>query len=242
MSRFKAAGIHLVLSVLIALIMLVLVFWVWYPGGYYKLLRVDTIYFVLMGVDVCLGPLLTLAVYKQGKRGLKFDLVVIAIVQLGALLYGAYVVFIARPVFNVFEDDVFKVTLASEMDAKNLAQAKKTDWQKLSIFGPVLVAATGPTTAEDRNAMIFLDWSFFPKLYVDYDSRKQEAFKHAKPLADLRKLSAESAAIVDTFVDDSGRPVSDFMYLPIVHTPDAMTAVLDAKTANFIDIIEIDTP
>jgi len=112
----------------------------------------------------------------------------------------------------------------------------------LSIFGPVLVAATGPTTAEDRNAMIFLDWSFFPKLYVDYDSRKQEAFKHAKPLADLRKLSAESAAIVDTFVDDSGRPVSDFMYLPIVHTPDAMTAVLDAKTANFIDIIEIDTP
>ena len=242
MSRFKASGIHLLISLLVALVMLVLVFMVWYPGGFYKLLGVDSIYLILMGVDVCLGPLLTLAIYKEGKWGLKFDLAVIAIVQIAALLYGANIVFKSRPVFNVFEDDVFKVTLASEMDAKYLAQAKKPEWQKLPIFGPVLVAAIAPTTVEDRNAMIFQDWSFFPKLYVEYDSRKQEAFKHAKPLADLSKLSAESAAIVDAFVDNSGRPVSDFMYLPIVHIPDAMTAVLDAKTADFIDIIEVDTP
>lgn len=244
MTRFKASGLHLLISVVIALVMIFLVFYVWYPGGFYKLLGVDTIYLILMGVDVCLGPLLTLAVYKAGKKGLKFDLAMIAIVQFGALLYGAYIVFIARPVFNVFEDDVFKVTLASEIDAKNLAQAKNPAWQKLPILGPVLVAATAPISIEDRNATIFQDWSLFPKLYVDYDSRKREAFKYAKPLAELRKLSAESAVLVDEFVEDSGRPISDLIFLPIVHAPSgsAMTAVLDAKTADFIDMIAIDTP
>lgn len=244
MTRFKASAIHLLISVIIALVMLFLVFGVWYPGGFYKLLGVGNIYFILMGVDVCLGPLLTLAVYKAGKKGLKFDLTIIAIVQLAALIYGTHIVFQSRPVFNVFENDVFKVTLAAEIDAKNLAQASRDEWKKLPIFGPVLVAATAPATAEDKNEMIFQDWSFFPKLYVDYDSRKQEAFKHAYPLAELRKLSTESAAIVDAFVGDSGRPVSDFITLPIAHAPSftAMTAVLDAKTADFIDIIAIDTP
>ncbi len=244
MSRFKAAGIHLLLSIVVALVMLVLVFKVWYPGGYYQLLGVGSIYLMLMGVDVCLGPLLTFVVYKAGKKSLRFDLTAIALVQLSALLYGSYVVFNARPVFNVFEDDVFKVVLAPEIEAKNLALAKKAEWQTLPIGRPKLVAAVAPTTQEDKNAMTFLDWSFFPKLYVDYESRKQEAFKHAKPLADLRKLSKPSAVVVDAFLADAGRPASDFIYLPIVHAPTqaGMTAVLDAKTADFIDIIAINTP
>ncbi|MGB4811484.1 MAG: TfpX/TfpZ family type IV pilin accessory protein [Methylophilaceae bacterium] len=242
MSRFKAASIHLVLSALIALAMLILVFGIWYPGGYYQLLGVSNIYFILMGVDVALGPLLTLAVYKAGKKGLKFDLAIIAAVQIAALLYGANVVFKSRPVFNVFEDDVFKVVLASEMNAKNLAQASKPEWQKLSIFGPALVAATGPTAVEDKNAMIFQDWSAFPKLYISYESRKHEAFKHAKPLTELKKLSTENSQIIDAFLNKANRPVSDFIYFPIVHSFVGMTAVLDAKNADFMDIINIDTP
>ncbi len=70
MTRYKAAGIHFTFSVLIALIMLVFVFGIWYSNGYYKLLGVGSIYFILMCVDICSGPLLTLVVYNE-KKGVK---------------------------------------------------------------------------------------------------------------------------------------------------------------------------
>lgn len=50
--------------------MLFLVVGVWYPRGYFKLMEVGKIYFIQMGVDIGLGPILTLVVYKYGKKGL----------------------------------------------------------------------------------------------------------------------------------------------------------------------------
>ncbi len=46
------------------------------------------IFLLLLLIDVVLGPLLTLIVYKKGKRTLVMDLAVIAALQLAALTYG----------------------------------------------------------------------------------------------------------------------------------------------------------
>jgi hypothetical protein len=245
MSRFKASGIHLILSILIALVMLVLVFGIWYPGGYYKLLGVDGIYFILMGVDVCLGPLLTLAVYKAGKKGLKFDLMVIAIVQFAALVYGASVVFSARPVFTVLQSDVFKVATAADITDKSLAQAAKPAWRKFSLTGPVVVAAVTPTDPKVREEVVFAggDYCSLPKLYVEYDSQRAVALKNGQPLSALRGVSAESDQVLEKFIATRKRPESDFIWLPIVYGfSKAMTVILDAKNADIVDIIDIDKP
>jgi hypothetical protein len=245
MSRFKASGIHLILSILIALVMLVLVFGIWYPSGYYKLLGVDGIYFILMGVDVCLGPLLTLAVYKAGKKGLKFDLAVIAIVQFAALIYGANVVFKTRPVFSVLQSDVFKVATAADITDKSLAQAAKPEWRKFPLTGPIVVAALAPTDPKVREEVILAggDYYSLPKLYVEYDSQRAVALKNGQPLSALRGVSAESDQVLEQFIATSKRPESDFVWLPIVYGfSDAMTVILDAKNADIVDIIDIDKP
>jgi hypothetical protein len=52
MSRWKASGIHFEAA-----------------GG-------DRLIFILAAVDVTLGPLITLIIFKAGKKGLKFDLAV----------------------------------------------------------------------------------------------------------------------------------------------------------------------
>ena len=44
---------------------------------------------LMIGVDVVIGPLLTLIVFDPKKKHLKFDLVVIAALQLAALAYGS---------------------------------------------------------------------------------------------------------------------------------------------------------
>jgi hypothetical protein len=245
MNRFKAAGIHFILSILIALVMLVLVFGIWYPGGYYKLLGVDDIYFILMGVDVCLGPLLTLAVYKAGKKGLKFDLTVIAIVQLAALIYGASVVFKGRPVFNVLQTNVFKVATATDITNSALAQATKPEWRTFSLTGPVVVAALAPTDPKVREEVVFAGGDYYglPKLYVEYNSQRAVALQNGKPLSTLRGISAESDQVLEKFLTASKRPESDFVWLPIVYGfSKAMTVILDAKNADIIEIIDIDKP
>lgn len=248
MSRFKAAAIHLGISLFVVLIFLALMLGVWFPNGFFTLLGGSTLIYLISGVDVTLGPLLTLVVFKAGKKSLKFDLSVIALFQIAALIYGASVMFNSRPVFNVLEENIFKVTLASDFkDSTQLKLAKNPAWRQLSITGPVLVAAVEPTNPKERQAMVFasaagLDWNVFPALYVDYDTQRDIALKNAKPLADLRKLSSENALVVRAFLKNQNRSEESFVYLPIVSGYIAMTAVLDAKNADFVKIIPITPP
>ena len=72
MNKFKAAGIHLLLSISIAVLLLALMLGVWYPGSYFKLMGGGELIFLMAGIDVCLGPLLTFVVFKPHKKSLKF--------------------------------------------------------------------------------------------------------------------------------------------------------------------------
>lgn len=240
MTRYKAAGIHLTISIAVVLATLALMWFVWYPKGMFKLLGGSELLYIISGVDICLGPLLTLAVFNTAKKSLKIDLTIICVLQLAALLYGMYVMFASRPVFNVLEENRFSVSIAS--DFKNdveLKKAKKPEWQSLSWLGPQLVAALGPTDQKTKNEVMFsgLSWNAFPKLYIDYDSQRQVALKNAKPLNSLKK-SKNNVDAVDTFLAKTGRPETDFVTLPVVYVFTMMAAVLDAKTGDFIEIID----
>jgi len=66
-------------------------------------------------VDVILGPLITLTVFNRSKprSELVRDLTVVGLIQLAALGYGLWTVFVARPVHLVFEYDRFRVCMPS---------------------------------------------------------------------------------------------------------------------------------
>lgn len=241
MSRFRAAGIHLALSVLVAVILLAIMLLVWYPGGFFKLMGGGTLLFIIMGIDVCLGPLLTLAVFKSGKKSLKFDLSVIAVLQFSALIYGMSVMFQARPVFTVFMGEYFKVVTSYGIASKDeLIKAKYPEFQHFSLAGPVLAAVTKPTTVEEHNKILFSghDWDAFPKLYEPYANQKKIALKNAQSLILLTEISPENKKIVDRFLMQSGKTAQDFVYLSIKSDFDLMTAILDAKTGDWVGIIE----
>jgi hypothetical protein len=246
MLRVKAALIHLVLSVLIVGLVLILMLFVWYPKGFFNLLGGSDLVYIIAGVDVCLGPLFTLAVFNPAKKSLKFDLSVIALLQITALLYGANVMFQSRPVFNVLEENLFKVTLASDFkDEVELKKASKEKWASLSWTGPVLVAAVEPVDPKMKEEIVFAagsgaDWNVFPKLFVEYDTQRQVALANAKPLSALKTHSDDNRAIVDEF--ESKSPNRNFVYLPIVSGYVVMAAILDANNADFIQILNIEVP
>ena len=97
MNRWTAFGIHLTLSVVVFSALLGVISMLWFPGILFSIDGGWSGLRLIMAVDVVLGPLLTLIVFKPGKPGLKFDLSCIAAAQVCGLLAGIWIVHDARP-------------------------------------------------------------------------------------------------------------------------------------------------
>ena len=104
MNRFRAAATHLGLSLLVASAIFLPVYFFWYPSALFDTAGGRDLFLLIAAVDVTLGPLLTLIVFRSGKKGLAFDLSIIAAMQLVALSYGVWVLFEARPPREAVEE------------------------------------------------------------------------------------------------------------------------------------------
>ncbi|MCH2041473.1 MAG: hypothetical protein MK185_12645 [Saccharospirillaceae bacterium] len=98
LNRYQAFGIHFLASLVVFAILTALIFFYWFPG----ILRVadpswQQILIVIAGVDLVLGPALTLIIFNPAKKSLKMDLSIIAALQIAALAYGSYTVHNTRP-------------------------------------------------------------------------------------------------------------------------------------------------
>jgi hypothetical protein len=245
MSRWKAASIHLSISILIGLVALALLFLVWYPQPYFDAAGGQQLVVLLLGVDLILGPLLTLIVYKAGKKSLRFDLSVIALVQATALAYGLHVIVQARPAFIVAAVDRFKLVAANELESADLQKGHLPQFRSLSWTGPRLVAARMPTDPEKRNALVFSgtagkDIEKFPEYYVEYAEEAPSLLARAKPLEALRSKHAEAGTVLDQWLESNGYEAGDIAWLPLTARSTSLTMLLDARTGMPLDAVRID--
>jgi len=103
-NRFSAFVFHLAISALVLVVALSVILLVWYPNGLIYAGGLTGLK-ILLGVDLVLGPLLTLIVFSPGKKGLKFDLSVIGFIQVVCLCVGLTLIFNQRPMVQVLLDD-----------------------------------------------------------------------------------------------------------------------------------------
>jgi len=241
-SRWQAAGTHLLICVAIAAAVVTLMLSAWYPQPLFEAAGGNNLLFILVGVDVALGPLLTLIVFKAGKRGMKLDLAAIGLVQLAALAYGCYVVALARPAFIVFVKDRFELATAVELDPAALAAAKYPEFRAPPWTGPLLVAADMPQDPVERSkvieaATVGLDLQHFPRHYVPYAERTKEVLARADTIARLRATEPMIAKAVDEYLASSGTKDDEVRSL-LLRTRFAWIAVLvDAKTAQPVKMV-----
>jgi len=245
MSRWKAAGLHLAISVVVAALVGSLIYFVWYPPPYFRIAGGSTLMPLIMGVDVIIGPFLTLAVFKAGKKGLKFDLAVIAVLQVAAFCYGMHTIAVARPVFVVAETDRFVVVAANQLDDKDLADAKQAEFSTRSWTGPRLVGVHVPRSGADALALAMSgmagkDVEKFPKYYLPYSQVEEELMTHAHPLSSLAGNHPRQASRIDGFVARHGGNMKDFVYLPLQGRLDAFTMVLSTQTRQPVGALDID--
>ena len=246
-SRLRAAGIPLGISLAIAALSALLVFAVWYPHPYRAISGGRELFLLVVSVDVVLGPLITLAVFDRRKRRreLVLDLSLVGAIQLAALCYGLWTVAMARPVHLVFEIDRFRVVHRVEVADDLLARAAP-ELRTLPLHGPTLLAVRPfKDNAEQTEATVLalqgVSLSSRPDLWQPYEAAKDRVQRAAKPVAQLKARFPAEAAQIDAALAEARLDPATATYLPLAGRKSFWTAFIDPASLQPAAFIPLDS-
>jgi hypothetical protein len=248
-SRGRAFATHLVTSATVVGTVCALIFFVWYPHPYFAATGAWGVLRILIGVDLVLGPLLTLIVFKPGKRGLEFDLAVIAVAQLAALVYGTSAIYQERPYAVVFAVDRFHVVARPDVAADELADPMLMAPERIGakpFVGPLLVVATLPSDPEGRSRVIEgmfdgkPDIEGRPLYWSSYASEAAQVTAKAQPVAALRAARPKAADPLDALTAELGRAEGSLGFLPLLTKERDLAMIVDLATGMPLDVLDVD--
>ena len=245
MNRWKAAAIHLSISLVVAALIVALLYFVWFPSPYFAAAGASGLILLLMGVDVCIGPLLTLLVVNRGKapKLLRMDLTVIGVLQAIAFVYGLHVVIGARPVFIVAEVDRLVMVSADQLNDADLAKGDRAEFRRRSLTGPVLVGALPPKGGISADFALQVmatgkDIDQLPRYYLPYDQVIDAVLKHAMPLASLKHATDSQRAYLNRL--QAATPSQTLEALPLQRGDHSYSAIISPVSKRPIAVLSID--
>lgn len=211
MSRFGAFAVHLGISLIIFVVLGYIILFHWYPDffftsdGGWQGIR------IVAFVDLVLGPLLTLVVYKKGKPSLRFDLTCIAVLQAVCLTAGTWVVFSERPIAMVFADGSFQSMTTD--DYAEVGQALPDLDGPTPYWVTVRLPEDPLAQSEMRKRLLTSGQPLktMVDLYVPFD------VSHIKPKRDgiteahMQSLGSE---LFEGFTREHGGTLHDYVFLP----------------------------
>lgn len=242
--RLRAFTTHFLCSAAVLGACLAVVFLLWYPYPYSLILDAWNILMVLVGVDLVVGPLLTLLVAKQGKKSLRFDLAVIVLIQLVALVYGLHAIHSERPRFMVYNVDRFSVLAAKDVafDGSEDPRFRARPWR-----GPLMLVATMPDDPAERSRLT--DETLFegkpdidrrPEYWSLYAEAGSGVLAQARTLRELAEARPQSRAVIEASAARLGGDLDGLRFVPVVGKSTDFAVVLDPRDAGIADIIAVD--
>ncbi|UTO19847.1 type IV pilin accessory protein [Acinetobacter sp. Z1] len=239
LKRFKFFLSHLFISFLVGLVVVGLVFFIWYPMPLAKATGVTQVFLMMLAIDVIVGPILGLLVYKDDKKRLIFDLTIIILIQLSALCYGIYNIAQGRPVWMVYNVDRFELVRNNEIYTKNLHQADKR-FQRTSWLKPQFVATEFAKDPKRRSQDMFdeimggLEISQRPERYVDLSKVKQQIQKRTQKLNLLNQFNDKAIVqkILAQYPEATG-------YVPLKANAVDMTVLVSKEKGEVVKIVDL---
>jgi len=197
---------------------------------------------ILITVDLILGPILTFVVFQPQKKSLKLDLSVIAAIQLGALIYGAYALFQVHPVYITFNVDRFSIINAKDAEPEK-AQLDEFNISKLT--SAKFAYAKMPDDIKKRNDIILNaamgggDLDQHEEYYEPYENHIDEIINKGINKEILLE-AADSDKEIYKFLNKQEKELDNLVFLPINNNKKDAIIVLDKKTAKPIATINSD--
>lgn len=120
-NKFKASGLHFLLSALVFMVLSALIYFCWFPSFYFGMSGGIQGLGLIFGIDLVLGPLLTFLVFNPKKplREKISDFAVIGVIQAAALAYGMYTVYQAHPKMLLFYPNSYSAVVPYQEWAEN---------------------------------------------------------------------------------------------------------------------------
>ncbi|MCO5354692.1 pilus assembly protein [Acidovorax kalamii] len=243
----KAALYHLTICSLIGAFAAVLVFFIWYPAPYGEISGGREMFALLLMVDMILGPAITLIIArgKKSSRAVFFDFFTIGIVQTAALFYGIWALFIARPIYLVFEYKNFAVVHAIDIDPA-LLQKSHSQYKSLPLWGPQLISLRRPESAEEQiatmtTALQGISESEQPDLWQSYELAKSDILKACKEISMLKGKFPHFSSDIDSLIVREKLELENSCYLPTLSRGLVWTAIVEKSTALPKSFLPIDS-
>lgn len=242
LNRYQAAGIHLAISCAIAVVLVLMMWWVWYPGPLFSAMGGGKLLLLIVGIDVVMGPLITLVIFNPKKKSLRMDLSVIAMLQVAAFVYGASIMYLARPVYITFAVDRFDVIAESRVVKSELHLVTNPEFKSIPRWGPKYAAFKKPDSIAENNRLLAhpeapADFPAFAQHLVPYDELAKEAAKKGKSLSSLRTKDPSAGPALDAFLAKHKLEESKVVYLPVVTRATDLVAIVDATSGKLYGMV-----
>jgi len=242
-NKIKASLIHLALSFTLVSLIVSTVIYFWYPLEYLPFTNFKNIALLIISIDLVLGPILTFVVFNTKKKSLKFDLAVIAMIQLSALAYGINALYETHPLFITYNHKGFNLVQTNEVSP---ADAKYNQFRISKLSSPKLAFAKMPDDPKKKTEiMVGVDLKGEPDIdkraeyFEPVDKHLDSILKHsldAVKLFDKENLTASSKA----FLKKHDGKEDNYAYLPLKGTSGDAIIVLDKQTAKLVGTIDAD--
>jgi hypothetical protein len=246
--RLKAFGLHLLASTSALSLILGLLYLGWYrwPGWY--LADAAHLILVMIGVDVVLGPLMTLIIARSTKprRDLTRDIAMIVVVQLCALGYGSVSLWQGRPLYFAFSETVLQMVQAYDIDADEWAQGSRQNpdlaphWYSL----PRWIWAPLPKDSDERAKIVgavigggndVIDMPRYFKRWEQGLPDLRAQLKNVDAVAYFPKKEKES---LKTRMRAAGLATDQMDAIPLTGRGHPLLAVLDPNSVKIIAIVK----
>lgn len=247
MTKLKAFLIHLGISASIFFVILFFIVFYWYPQPFFTTDGGWQGIRIIAGVDMVLGPLLTLIVFKPGKPSLKFDMSVIVLIQIAALISGVWVVFKERPLAVVFADDKFRpVPYYQIIEEANISVE---DFAHLGNDYPLKIIVKLPKDKNELETLkqkafqelrpLYLQGELYHKLDTQY-----AGYLHSKSV-DMKEYlqdKPEDMKIYHDFLKRKKKSAEDFLFIPLHSRYAEFIITMNPVTLEFIEALDIIPP
>jgi hypothetical protein len=245
--RKRAFKIHLLASSVVLLLVLGGLYAGWYrwPGWY--LSGAAHLAAIMVGVDVALGPLITLIIAnpRKPRAELRRDIALIVALQLLALGYGTTTLWRGRPLYYAFSVNMLQLVQASDLDPGEVSLARHENlplaprWNSL----PRWVWAPLPGDPKTRAAIVQsaltggFDVTSMPRYFKPWKAGRAALRAQLKAVRDLRFFSAAQIARLERRMRRAHLPTGGHNAIPLMGRGQPLLAVFDPGTLRLLALL-----
>jgi len=242
-SRYEACFYHFLISLAIFVVLAYIILFHWYPDYFFAIDGGWEGMRIIIGVDLILGPMLTLVVFKAGKPGLKFDLSAIGTLQAVCLVAGLVIVYTERPIFFVYYAEHFYSSSADTYTNHGVATPDPARYSDTVPAKVISLLPGNPIEEADFRQILLQDgipvWAYQPT-YSKLSEHMDKVMAGGISEEDIRDRDDDGK--LEVWLEENGGSFSDYVFIPI-HSRyrDAFLGIRKSDS-SFVDIIEIPPP